>query len=185
MSLDTILPSSEFPVLEDDFSYNVKWTLLMHVRQIVKSDTFKKEFEKDLPDSSFIDSTPLLFGADPIFGVEYMGMREGSSELQAAPGGLYVVGFRGMSMLIEAVNEFGIDSRNRRLLFLHDSIITTLKNRSDAPGMALYNFRNKDNPPTKLGKTFSLTLVESTFPLQESTGGRLEGFDLVYFIEER
>ncbi len=120
MSLDTIL---NLPIEEDDFSYNVKWTLLMHVRHIVRGDTFVKQFDKLLPDESFLDSTPFEYGQDPIFGVEYMGMREGSeSSVDPQPGGMYIIAFRGVSAGIRPKSEYGVDSRNRRLLFLHDSI---------------------------------------------------------------
>ena len=185
MSLDTILTGVR--VDEDDLSYNVKWTLLMHVRHIAKSDTFKKLFGKDLPDTSFIDSTPFEWGTDPMFGVEYMGVREevpGASEAV----GLYVISYRGASQPLQPRHEFGVDSRSRNLLFLHDSYKLNFKNWGEGSlGMVVYNFRNKDNPPTPIAPDKSITLIflESSFPLSEQSQRRLEGFDLVYGIVER
>jgi hypothetical protein len=184
MSLDIIISER---VDEDDLSYNVKWTLLSHIRQIAKSDTFRRQFDKDLPDSSFIDSTPFEWGVDPVFGVEYMGVREqvgGSFESV----GLYIISFRGASQPLQPLNEFGIDSRSRRLLFLHDSMKLNLKNRGEgSTGLTVLNFRNKDNTPTPIApeKTITLVFLESSFPLAEQSTRRLEGFDLVYNVIER
>ena len=165
-------------------SYNVKWTLLSHVKYIV---TKKKELNdiftgaNELTDRSFVDFLPENRPAYPVFAVDYLGERNGPT----GSVGTYAIEYRGNDSKFELNYSYGIVGVKRSIQVLHDSIIGTLRGEYLSAGIHMYDFTDHNNPPRDTGHLFEITLEESTFEFNPITQKPMGGFDLIYSVQFR
>lgn len=182
MTLITSMHS--YKVREVELSYNIKWTILSHVKYIVTTSKvlaslFDSEFTK-LREESFIDSLPESRTPYPQFAVDYLGERMN-------PGGTlgtYVISFRGADNSFMPNSMYGIMTLKRKLQLLHDTIVATLGDsaQEDNSGLKLYDFTAEGNEPAGTGLNFNLSFEETTFEADPATGRQMGGIDWVFSV---
>lgn len=172
-----------YKVREAEFSYNVKWTILSHVKYMVTTSKilrqlFDDEFTK-LREESFIDSLPENTVNYPVFAVDYLGEKTN-------PGGTlgtYVIAYRGAenTFLPNAVH--GQMTLKRKLQLLHDTFLITFASiEEDTSGIILYDFTKQGNVPKDTGVNFKMTFEETSFEVDPTTGRALGGIDWIFSI---
>lgn len=178
MSIETI---HNYPILADDHVYNIKWTLLSHVKYITQSKEFTLVWDTPLGDENYMDAIPGSFQGKPIFGVEFMGMQE----VAGGKKGVYIISYRGSHGAIKIKSEWGIESPSRKLGFIHDSILLNFFSLERKQDLKIYNFVNGDNVPPDTNKLMHLEFVGSNFLQDEESGERANGIDWTFLISER
>jgi hypothetical protein len=178
MSLTSIF---SYNALESNLSHNIKWTLLSHVKYIVTSVGFESLWPSPLKDENFGDTTPTRLTNKPMFGVEFMGLQN----IATGNKGIYIVSYRGPRRQITLKHEWAKMSESRRLCFLHDSILANLGELERKQSLDIYDFANKNNPPSKTGKIMNLEFIDSSFDVDDNTGERFDSCDWSFAIEER
>lgn len=172
-----------YKVRELELSYNVKWTILSHVKYMVTTskilrELFDDEFNK-LREQSFIDSLPENRTSYPQFGVDYLGEKMN-------PGGTlgtYVIAYRGAENTFLPNHIHGEWTLKRKLQMLHDSFIVTFADiEQDNSGIPLYDFTKQGNVPSDLDVNFKMTFEETSFEVDPATGRAMGGVDWIFSI---
>ena len=156
-----------YPIGVDNTTYNMKWTLLSHVKYIATREEFNHIWEPKLTDRSFVDSTPSKFMDIQIFGVDFMGR-----------------GDRGLIARVGLSSEWGEPSPSKNLAFMHDVIILSLAEQNRKQLIKLYDFIEPSRMPKDLKKYIACDFVESNYATNDF-GEREEGINWVYAVYER
>jgi len=169
----------------DEFIYNVKWTILSHLRYMMLSEPLNYIWgEERLSDESFVDSTPARLSSRPLFGVEFMGLERVIAKNTFNEGLVFVISYRSRRGNVRLESEYGTISDSRKLILIHDTIITNFGMLSGENKLEVWDFRSEADIPRKLNKLIKMDLRESSFDMDEVTGERANGVDFVYAVNE-
>lgn len=169
-----------YPILQEFTTYNMKWTLLSHVKYIIMSEEFNHVWEPKLNDTSFVDSTPNKFLTVPMFGVDFMGRGEVNNRQSF----MFEIVYRGLRQQIALSHEWGIKNPSKNLALVHDAIIINIADQDRRQLIKLFDFKMPNRKPIDTGKMMEFEFVESNYSSNEF-GEREEGINWVYAIRER
>lgn len=169
-----------YKILEEFTTYNMKWTLLSHVKYIVLSEELSGIWEPKLTDHSFVDSTPSKFQTVPIFGVDFMGRGEVNNRNSY----MFEVVYRGLRQSIGLSHEWGKPTPSKNLSLIHDAVILNIADQDRKQLISLYDFTEESRVPVNTNRFVEFEFVESSYATNDF-GEREEGINWVYAIRER
>lgn len=185
MNIKHLTSIHSFPVLESEWTYNIKWTILsMIAYMITKEKPLSDLFDKVLHDSvdavQFADYLPEILTDKPVFACDFLGHRSFAPNTVDR---LYVVQYRGVMGTFSPSSEPGEENLSRAIEFLHDSLITNFVHLSAHHRLKIFDFRQKGVTPRDTTSLMAMHIEESTFEYDPSTGARLNGLNLMYRVE--
>lgn len=172
----------DYKVRELELSYNIKWTILSHIKYMVTTSMILKQLFADeftkLREESFIDSLPENRTPYPLFAVDYLGEKMNPTGTM----GTYVIAYRGAENVFVPNSVHGKMTLKRKLQLLHDTFICTLADvETDNSGLALYDF-TKEGEPKDLCMNFKMNFEETSFEVDPATGRAMGGIDWIFSV---
>ncbi len=167
----------DYAVREFRPAYNIKWTILMHLRHIVnRNKIFVDLYPDGLDENHFFDSLSSEYKILPAFGVDYLGKRVVSADVED----LFMVRYVGRAIDIIPLNRYGIASENRRLLAVHDDIFHNFQWLSKDNKLRIYKFRDDTLDPIISNIAFTMDLLDSIPSRDEATHTRVNSLEMTF-----
>lgn len=174
----------DYSVFESEWSYNIKWTILSHCAYIISKevsirDLFSGVLARDIDEVEFRDYLPENMPENPIFACEFLGHR---SFVPSEVDRLYAIQYRGAIHDFFSSSEYGERNMIRAIEFLHDTIISNIREATTKNRFPIFDFTKKGQPPTQTAYSIALSIEESVFDYDPNTLERLNGIDWVYRV---
>jgi hypothetical protein len=169
----------DYKPTELQVSYNIKWTILHHIKYIVnRVKLFDNLYPDGLDGTHFYDALSQEYKNLPAFGIDYLGKRVVGAELED----LFLIRYVGMNVQIIPENRFGIVTDNRTLLTLHDLLYYNFEKLSRNNSLIMYTFEHDKLDPNLTQIGFSMELLDSIPSRDEKTHARVNQFEMTYGV---
>ena len=153
-----------------EVNYNIKWTILKWVQYIVNDiGIFSKEdigpgaISPYFPDNHLYDAISNEYNRMPAFGSDFMHTVESDSTVNRYEY-IHKLVYRGRLIDITPEEKYGVKSKNKQLIKIHDCIAFNFEKLSTDNQLVVLNFTDEFNEPRKTAEQFSMRLIESSFP---------------------
>jgi hypothetical protein len=176
-----------YPVKESETTYNIKWTILSHIKYWIGKEKklialFDGVLHNVTPaEKSFVDFLPEEAPPHPLFACDFLGFREFDNNVF---GRMFAVQYRGVKINFKPSNKFGENNANRGLEFLHDTLIKNFSYMSIHAGIEIYNFTIPDRIPVGMKHKMAMYLEESLFEFDPDTLVRRNGINWIFRVHE-